>query len=54
VIRVLVIHCETAAASERASRLRTDGFEAEPYLSLGSKGFEKAGRLRAARPRFSD
>jgi hypothetical protein len=37
--RVLVIHRETAEASERASRLRALGFDATAYLSLGTKGF---------------
>ena len=37
--RVLVIHRETAEAIERASRLRALGFDATPYLSLGTKGF---------------
>lgn len=37
--RVLVIHRETPDAIERASRLRALGFDASPYLSLGSKGF---------------
>ena len=37
--RVLVIHRDTAEATERASRLRSLGFDATPYLSLGTKGF---------------
>jgi hypothetical protein len=37
--RVLVIHRDTAEATERASRLRALGFDATPYLSLGTKGF---------------
>jgi hypothetical protein len=37
--RVLVIHRETAEATERASRLRSLGLDATPYLSLGAKGF---------------
>jgi len=41
VIRVLVVHYETAAAVERAGRLRTDGFVAEPYLSIGTRGFRE-------------
>jgi hypothetical protein len=39
VTRVLVIHRDTAEASERAARLRALGFDATPYLSLGAKGF---------------
>jgi hypothetical protein len=39
VTRVLVIHRDTAEASERAARLRALGFDAAPYLSLGAKGF---------------
>ena len=46
-IRVLVIHYETAATVERASRLRAEGFDAAPYLSLGAKGF---GGIRASPP----
>ena len=38
-IRVLVMHRETAEASERAARLRALGFDAAPYLSLGTRGF---------------
>jgi hypothetical protein len=38
-VRVLVIHRDTAEATERASRLRALGFDAAPYLSLGTKGF---------------
>jgi hypothetical protein len=37
--RVLVIHRDTAEATERASRLRSLGFDATAYLSLGTKGF---------------
>jgi Protein of unknown function (DUF3052) len=39
VTRVLVIHRDTQEAIERASRLRSLGFDATPYLSLGAKGF---------------
>lgn len=39
--RVLVIHRDAAEAAERASRLRAGGFDAEPYTSLGSKGFRE-------------
>lgn len=37
--RVLVIHRDVSEAADRAARLRSQGFEAEPYTSLGSKGF---------------
>ena len=37
--RVLVIHRDTAEATERASRLRALGFDATAYLSLGARGF---------------
>src|SRR5258708_6359456 len=37
--RVLVILRDSAEAAERAARLRVGGFDAEPYISLGSKGF---------------
>ena len=37
--RVLVIHRDAAEATERASRLRAQGFDATPYLSRGTKGF---------------
>jgi CheY-like chemotaxis protein len=39
VARVLVIHRDVAEAAERAARLRAEGFDAEPYLSLGPTGF---------------
>jgi len=39
VARVLVIHRDVSAAAERAARLRGQGFEAEPYTSVGAKGF---------------
>jgi hypothetical protein len=39
VTRVLVIHRDTAEATERASRLRALGFDATAYLSLGARGF---------------
>ena len=45
--RVLVIHREAAEAASWASRLRADGLEAEPYTSLGAKGFRG---IRAAPP----
>jgi hypothetical protein len=34
-----VIHRDVAEATERAARLRDQGFDAEPYMSLGAKGF---------------
>jgi hypothetical protein len=37
--RILVIHRDLAEAAERAERLRGQGWNAEPYTSLGSKGF---------------
>ncbi len=37
--RVLVIHREPIAAAELAGRLRDGGLDAQPYLSLGPKGF---------------
>ena len=37
--RVLVVHRDPAEAAHRAARLRDGGFDAEPYLSAGSKGF---------------
>jgi hypothetical protein len=39
--RVLVIHREAAEAAMLAGRLRDRGLDAEPYLSLGSKGFRE-------------
>ena len=45
--RVLVIHRDTADAAARATRLRADGFDADPYTSPGSKGFRG---IRAAPP----
>src|SRR5450755_2854346 len=38
-IRVLVIHRDPLEATDWAARLRALGFDAAPYLSLGSKGF---------------
>ena len=37
--RVLVVHRDLAEAAERAARLRSSGIDAEPYASLGTKGF---------------
>jgi hypothetical protein len=37
--RVLVIHRDPAEAVQRAARLSSNGFDAEPYNSLGTKGF---------------
>ncbi|MBS1855572.1 MAG: hypothetical protein JST11_09430 [Acidobacteria bacterium] len=37
--RVLVIHREPAEAAELAARLRDRGVEAQPYLTLGPRGF---------------
>jgi hypothetical protein len=39
VIRVLVIHRDPLEAAAWSARLRALGFDAAPYLSLGSKGF---------------
>jgi hypothetical protein len=39
VARVLVIHRDPREAIQRASRLCTLGFDATPYVSLGSTGF---------------
>ena len=39
--RVLVIHRETVAAAELAGRLRDSGIDAQPYLSLGPRGFRE-------------
>jgi hypothetical protein len=39
--RILVIHREAAEAAALAGRLRDRGLQAEPYLSLGSKGFRE-------------
>jgi len=39
--RVLVIHYNPAEAAERAGRLRQLGFDARPYLSLGTRGFRE-------------
>lgn len=36
---VLVIHRDVSEAAGRAARLRDQGFDAEAYTSLGSKGF---------------
>src|SRR5215813_6765973 len=44
--RVLVIHRQPTEAIERAHRLRAQGFAAEPYSALGSRGF----RLIRAHP----
>ncbi|HJZ99016.1 MAG TPA: hypothetical protein VKE70_21045 [Candidatus Solibacter sp.] len=45
--RVIVIHRDMAESASRASRLRANGIEAEPYLSLGTRGFRM---IRAAPP----
>jgi hypothetical protein len=45
--RILVIHRDPAEAAARAARLRAAEFDAEPYMSLGSKGFRL---IRAAPP----
>jgi hypothetical protein len=37
--RILVINRDLTEAAERAARLRSQGWDAEPYTSLGSKGF---------------
>jgi hypothetical protein len=37
--RVVVIHRHPAAARERAQRISAQGFAAEPYMALGSRGF---------------
>ena len=34
-----MIHRDLAEAAERAARLRDQGFDAEPYTSLGARGF---------------
>lgn len=34
-----MIHRDLAEAAERAARLRCQGFDAEPYTSLGARGF---------------
>jgi hypothetical protein len=39
VARVLVIHREPAEAAEFAARLRDRGVDAQPYLTLGARGF---------------
>jgi hypothetical protein len=45
--RILVINRDLTEAAERAARLRSQGWDAEPYTSLGSKGF---GGIRANPP----
>jgi hypothetical protein len=45
--RILVIHRDPAEAVSRAARLCSAGFEAEPYMSPGSKGFRS---IRATPP----
>jgi len=37
--RVLVIHRDPAEAAGLAGRLRDRGIDAQPYLSIGTKGF---------------
>ena len=39
--RVLVIHREPREAGELAGRLRDRGIDAQPYLSLGTRGFRE-------------
>ena len=45
--RVIVIHRDLAESASRASRLRANGIDAEPYMSLGTRGFRM---IRAAPP----
>jgi hypothetical protein len=37
--RILVVNHDLAEGAERAARLRSQGWDAEPYTSLGAKGF---------------